>query len=811
MKTRLLHFLLPMAFLAAAQGGTHVWSGAGANTSWSNPANWSSGGVPTAVEAAPVKLVFPSNATGFTSTPNINNLKVDAIEVDVTGVNYSFTTAGIPLTLTGAAGDNFKITGTSGNATWQPALSLQATCRVNVLNSGTMLDFQGVVAGSGGITKTGLGAMKFSTGSAANTFTGTLRLESGHLVLAKIVGTPCFSGKFEMVSGNCAIERSHQIPDTSAVEMWSGLFAVSPGVGVSSVSETLGNITFRGSSTIRAYSNAAITISGALACADEAGITGTVSAFGTGSISLGGGVKTISVPNASSHIAIDASIGNGATATGMLKTGAGGLRLGMANSFTGPVEVQGGTLHLFDGASLGTGAGSTTVREGAILNLAAAINLPAGEKIHLEGSLHSSSNVEIAGEVVLGGTPQIRGASGKTFRMSGVISGSASELLIDQGGTVEWYGAQANTYSAITKLSASVTLVLNKSSGNAMPGPVQFSGGTLSLAASNQIADSAPVWFSSSGVLKLNGHSDTVLHAYGTVQGRIELGSGSLTLAGNNWVSLGSQAAKFRITGTASSSIHKKGSGKLTIHRSEEPEDGNELTALHIESGGVSLNGYWQGPVHVAGSTLEGTAKTGLITSQGATINLSSMQTKGVNTLDAGGTLLCLLSSEVPGTGFGMMDVTGEINLTGMDLDLSVNYLPMNGSTYTILKNDGTDPVVGIFNGLPEGAVFSVNGRPFRITYKAGPGGNDVMIRFIGTGTPGPEITAVVLQADGSVRVDMEWEPGKAVKLERAVGAGLEQWSTEGTFTMDAQGKAVYSKQLYSPESAFFRLRTNPQ
>jgi fibronectin-binding autotransporter adhesin len=811
MKTPLLHFLLPMAFLATAHGGTHVWSGAGANTSWSNPANWSSGGVPVVGEVPPVKLVFPANAVNRTSAPNISNLKVDAIEVDVSGVNYYFTTTGIPLTLTGAAGDNFKVTGFGGNVVWQPAVSLQSTCRVNLTGSPSSLDFQGVVAGSGGITKQGVGSLKFSTGSAANTFTGTFRIEGGNVSLGKVAGTPCFSGKLELAGGGCSIERSHQIPDTSAIELAGGMFSAAPGAGVASVSETLGNITFSANSTLRAYTNAAITISGTVACADQAGLVGVVHASDTGSISLGGGTKTISVPNAGSQISIDASIGNGATVTGIVKSGAGMLKLHRANTFTGAVEVKGGMLEVNHATSLGTTAGATTVREGAVLVIGEPMTLPAGEKIILEGTLESYENAEVPGEVVLGGSPRIKCSYSKALKMSGVISGNASELVIDQGGPVEWNGAQANTYSAITKLNASATLVLNKSSGNAMPGPVQFSGGTLSLAASNQIADSAPVWFSSSGILKLNGYSETVLQVYGTTQGQIQLGSGSLTFAGNNSVNLGSQDSNFRITGTAASSIHKKGSGTLTIYRGEEIENGNELTALHVESGKVRLFRYWQGPVHVTGGTLEGSASTGMITNQGGTLSLSEMQSKGVNTLAGGGTYVCSLTSEVPGTGFGVIEVTGGINLTGMTLDLSVGYLPMNGSTYTLLDNDGSDPVIGTFNGLPEGAMFIINGRPFTITYKAGVGSNNVMIRFVGTGTPGPEITAVQPQGNGSVRIDMKWEPGKIVTLERAYHRDLGQWSTHGSYTMDAQGKATVTVQVFGSTSEFFRLRTNPQ
>ena len=249
MKTRLLQIILPLALLTAARGGTHVWSGAGANTSWSNPSNWSSGGVPVAGEAAPVKLVFPANATSRTSSLNISNLKVDAIEVDLTGGHYTFPTAGIPVTLTGAAGDNFKVTGVLGNVTWQPAITLQATCRVN-LGGSANLDIQGVVAGSGGLTKQGSGFLLFTTSGVANTFTGAMRLEGGNLTFRKLPGAACFGGKLELAGGNCNIERSHQIPDNAAIEIANATLSTSPATGTGALNETLGNVMLKGTSAL---------------------------------------------------------------------------------------------------------------------------------------------------------------------------------------------------------------------------------------------------------------------------------------------------------------------------------------------------------------------------------------------------------------------------------------------------------------------------------------------------------------------------------------------------------------------------------
>jgi fibronectin-binding autotransporter adhesin len=808
MKTRLLQIILPLALLTAARGGTHVWSGAGANTSWSNPSNWSSGGVPVAGEAAPVKLVFPANATSRTSSLNISNLKVDAIEVDLTGGHYTFPTAGIPVTLTGAAGDNFKVTGVLGSVTWQPAITLQATCRVN-LGGSANLDIQGVVAGSGGLTKQGSGFLLFTTSGVANTFTGAMRLEGGNLTFRKLPGAACFGGKLELAGGNCNIERSHQIPDNAAIEIAHATLSTSPATGTGALNETLGNVMLKGTSALKAQGDSTVTLAGSVATSDLVLTSSAISASGNGAISLGSGSKTIFIPRADSRISIDAVVGNGAAATGIVKTGAGDLRLTRANTFTGPVDVQGGQLRVGNASALGTSAGGITVREGASMFVEVAMSLV--EALDLQGSLHTTENMEIPGAVTIGGSPVLDCSMGKTLKLKGVISGNPSQLLIDGAGTIEFSGSQSNTYTAITKVEAGGTLALGKTNALAVTGPVDLAGGSISWLAGHQIADTVPVWFSSFGTLSLNGFSESVLTAYGAGGGNIHLGNGMLTFLANTSGQLGTSDHSITITGTAASSIRKKGTGTWTLYRSSsQPGDANAQTALYVDAGWAKLNGYWPGAIHVTGGTLEGSAETGVIDNQGGTINLSTMKVQGLDTPGMGGTLASTLYSEVPGSGFGMLKVTGGINLTGMSLNLSVNYLPMTGSTYTILENDGTDPVMGSFNGLPEGAVFSVNGRPFTITYKAGMGGNDVMIRFIGTGTPGPEITSVRPLGNGWVQVSMKWEPGKTVTLERAYG-DLEHWGPHVSCTMDAQGKATENVQVFGSKAEFFRLRTNPQ
>ncbi len=67
----------------------------------------------------------------------------------------------------------------------------------------------------------------------------------------------------------------------------------------------------------------------------------------------------------------------------------------------------------------------------------------------------------------------------------------------------------------------------------------------------------------------------------------------------------------------------------------------------------------------------------------------------------------------------------------GNSSKLELVYLPggtiKKGDTFTIINNNGSAPVQGTFNGLPEGAEFAVDGATFKISYVGGDG-NDVVL-----------------------------------------------------------------------------------
>ena len=95
------------------------------------------------------------------------------------------------------------------------------------------------------------------------------------------------------------------------------------------------------------------------------------------------------------------------------------------------------------------------------------------------------------------------------------------------------------------------------------------------------------------------------------------------------------------------------------------------------------------------------------------------------NTLTFAGDLSIVIDGATVDTLYSQLNVVGSVNLTGVNLKLSGSYTPASTDRFILVDNDGSDLVIGTFNGLSEGTILSVNGTSKRITYVGGTG-NDV-------------------------------------------------------------------------------------
>src|SRR5205823_10001355 len=111
------------------------------------------------------------------------------------------------------------------------------------------------------------------------------------------------------------------------------------------------------------------------------------------------------------------------------------------------------------------------------------------------------------------------------------------------------------------------------------------------------------------------------------------------------------------------------------------------------------------------------------------------------------------------------------------------------GQQFTIINNDGADPITGTFSGLAENSGFSAGGYGFRINYAAG-SGNDVVLTL--TNIPVDFFFTNVL--GGDFLDPLNWFPtGVPGSTNNA------NFTNSGTYTVSWTGSA-------SNANAFFAL-----
>jgi hypothetical protein len=136
-----------------------------------------------------------------------------------------------------------------------------------------------------------------------------------------------------------------------------------------------------------------------------------------------------------------------------------------------------------------------------------------------------------------------------------------------------------------------------------------------------------------------------------------------------------------------------------------------------------------QGPVNVvSGSGLSGGGSiAGAVTVDNGNSWLAPFdETLHTGSLSGSGVMVVSLNGTAQGAQYSHLDVTGTVNLAAM-LSLRGTFVPATSTVFTIITNDGTDPVIGTFASLPEGATVMLNGVPLTISYIGGTG-NDVTL-----------------------------------------------------------------------------------
>ncbi len=695
---------------------TSTWTGAppSASNDWSNLFNWS-GGVPANNGTA--DLIF-----GTTPRPNPNLTSawsVLSVTFNNTAPAYILSSAG-GFTLTVGAGGitnsdpdtqtiNHPIalsapqtwTASAGNLEVYGAINLGGQA---LTIDGAALTYLGsAISGGGSLNKSGTQTL-ILTGAA--TYSGTTNVNAGRLHLNLFANANGIGGTINVGDGLAADldflqnNTSHQIADSatvnvSATGVWelngsretittlsvssSALNAGAVNIG-GQVLELLGNLTMTGG-TVTTTGLGGLRLNGDLttnAASAAARIAGT--------FELANGTRTFTTAKGSGSIDLDVtgiiSLG------GIIKNGAGTLRLTAPNSYSGGTTLNAGKILIGRDSALGTGPLTGN-----------------GGTIEADGSPRAISNA-------LSGNLTVDGAYDLTLNAAANVAGNITKigsgaLIFAQPGTFDGLtlnGGTARFDAALTftnGLTNSATLVLgtqpltaggtgldNRSSLPIAGGSITINGAVVNnglIAGNGTLGGSGD--FTNNAQLTVSGGNFTLAKAgTNTNAGNIAVGTGlQLRLSGGTLTNTGTIALAGGIVGSTAQLTNNAGgtvSGWGTISTPFVNAGGTlralggtlNVTSAFTSSGIIRLDDA----AAVSGGAI---TNTGRILGDGTILNALTNVAGGTIRVDAGDTLFFR---------GGFAANAGELNLQGGTLDFTAaitnsatGFIAGRGALYT--------------------------------------------------------------------------------------------------------------------------------
>jgi hypothetical protein len=167
------------------------------------------------------------------------------------------------------------------------------------------------------------------------------------------------------------------------------------------------------------------------------------------------------------------------------------------------------------------------------------------------------------------------------------------------------------------------------------------------------------------------------------------------------------------------------------------------------------------------------------------------------------GSLEIELNGATPGTGYDQLNVHGTLTLNSrIGLNASLNFSSWLSNTFTIINNDGSDPVAGTFSGLAQGATLTIGGQQFRISYTGGDG-NDVVLTQI-SGAPSPTLGLAVVSPGA---LTLSWPTnGPAYRLQFSTDLSSGNWVVRTSPPPAVVGANYVTTNATTGPQGFFRL-----
>ena len=686
----------------AAAVGSATWSGASSTASPSDPSwqtgnNWVGGTAPA--PAGNADIVFTPTPAGATAS-NVN-------------VNYTIGS----LTFQGPAGGSamdtpsYKITGSSGvtltvgaggindasanKQTLTVPVVLGAAQTWSVANSAGNLEVDGVVSGTGALTKFGPGTLILG-GSGNNTYTGLTSVTGGTLALAKTASNiTAIPGDLSIgnatnpgAPGSAVVQLRNfgQTAATSNVTIYpDGLFDLANGSGTGQANNgtQIKNLTMTGGEVRIGAGDIFLSTLTTNASATSALISSTNS---YDNVQLSAGVTANVAPGTATYdLDVQAGMANGT----LTKTGDGVMRL------------AGNTNGGHNGSSITLEAGT----------IALANNSALGEKPDVTG-------------------PSVFTFAGGTLVADGGDRTVANPIALTGDATI---GAsldgtpRAFTFTGATTLTGSRTLTVNNTAATTFSGAVNVGANTLTM--------------DGTGNTLISG----VVGDGGAGGGLTKESTGTLTLTANN-------------TYTGTTDV-RGGALMVTNVPVKQVGSGTGSGSVFVESGAwLGGTGTIGGNVTVGGGPGFSPPPAAIIVGAGSRFSMAAgtltpgVAGPGVLTINGGvsftssGMLEVDIAGANPGTGYDQVKVGGSLTLAGsLTFNPNAGVTLTKGETFYIFDLTSTaGKVNGTFENAGTGGTFTdAAGDVYAINYAAtdpadGDGvANDVSLTVLGVPEPG--------------------------------------------------------------------------
>ena len=685
---------------------------------WSTGANWQSGTVPS--NGNPLEFT----GAGGTSTNNGALTSVGGIEF-TSGAGGSYTINGSALQIATA--------GILNNSTYAQTVATDLTLAVaqsfsaaaaNLTVSGAVdnvgrlltaagnntLFLQGAVSGAGGLTREDNGLLVLS---AANTYTGTTTITAGTLQIGAGGATGSLESTSIVNNGTLVVDRTGSLTLAAAISGNGSLAKNGSGTLVLS-----SNNTYSGGTTLNAG-----TIQ--LAAANALGTSGNIT-FAGGTLQYGSGISTDLSPrlkNSTSAFAIDtngesvtfASAIDSTNSGGLSKSGAGTLVLSGANTFTGGVTLQAGTLSLGNNAALGTGTFTIT---GGTIDATAARTTTNNNAQNWNGNFTFAGSNTLnlgTGAITLGANRTVTVAA-STLTVGAIRDGGNAFGLTKEGaGTLVLTGT--HTYTGATTINAGTLTIGNINSLSSTGTAVTVnSGGTLSN--NTNISSSIGSLAIYGGAMNQNGGTITASSA------SILTNNGSYVVSGNASilrfntaaVTMGNFSFSYNNASNAGAANGLVISAGLTVQDGATVNFTNNSTGI----GGIGLNGNQTFTVGTGATMNAAWAVNSFNGTSGLTKNGSGTLVLSANNIYIGATTINAGTLSISSiTNGGVSGALGNSTNAAANLVLGAGTLEYTGSSNgstdrNFTLTNGTTSTISVTNATTSltisGAAATTNG-----------------------------------------------------------------------------------------------------